>query len=596
MKNIKNNKAITLIALVITIIILLILAGIVIATLFGESGIINQAKNAKDNSVVGLEKEKIELAYMSAVTKNLGKTVTDQNLQDELDLSEGRNKTKVTPKSESIFNVLFIDTNNNYKVDNGKVSKIDDGGNVVIADEDAGIFDYTTGELIKSWTDLVNDGTIRISNGKINSGLIYDGSNYKLVIPSSITSVGGYSFDECDPLRSVFIPSSVTSIENGAFEMCHNLTDLTLSNGLVSIGEDAFQYCSVLTNINIPDTVTSIGTHAFRKCDSFTSITIPKGVIQIGYNPFAGCASLTTMVVEDDNTIYDSRENCNAIIETNTNKLIAIVKGTNIPYSVTKIGEYAFEMNAPSTEITIPTTITSIGDFAYYSTSITSVMIPSSVTHIGINPFAQCSSLNAISVDGENTVYDSRENCNAIIETSTNKLIAGSINTTILAGVSEICDYAFYRCLLNWSLTSTTIPSSVIRIGDYAFYNTHISGGLVIPSGVTEIGNDAFERNDYLRTITISSTVTRIGNYAFYSCGNVNSLSIQNGVKEIGKLAFASMSGIRTLNIPSSVLSIGERAFSGCRNLTITINKAQDSISGSPWGANNTCTITWNGS
>ena len=168
-----------------------------------------------------------------------------------------------------------------------------------------------------------------------------------------------------------------------------------------------------------------------------------------------------------NNTVYDSRNNCNAIIEKATNKLVVGCKNTIIPSTVTSIDSYAFYDCTSLTSITIPNSVMSIASYAFLGCrGLTSLTIPNSVTSIGLNAFGNCNGLSSLSVNSGNTTYDSRNNCNAIIGKETNTLIVGCKNTVIPSTVLSIGNYAFYGCS---ALASVTIPNSVTSIGSFAF-------------------------------------------------------------------------------------------------------------------------------
>ena len=342
-----------------------------------------------------------------------------------------------------------------------------------------------------------------------------------VTIPNSVTNLGVRAFWQCKSLESVTLPNSLTSIEDGTFWGCYGLTSITIPESVTSIGAMAFCSCYNLTSITIPESVTSIGGMAFTGC-GLTSITIPNSVTSVEEAPFAGCNNLTSISVEVGNPVYDSRENCNAIIETSSNTLITGCRKTVVPNSVTSIGKEAFS-NCYLTSITIPESVTSVGVNAFQGCSgLTSITIPKSVTSIGVNAFNGCYGLRFISVEAGNSVYDSRENCNAIIETSSNTLICGCQNTVIPNSVTSVGKEAFSKC---YNLTSITIPESVSSIGKEAFQGCSGLTSITIPESVTNIGELAFSNCTGLTSITILNPVTSIEERAFYPCYQLTSVT-----------------------------------------------------------------------
>ncbi len=418
-------------------------------------------------------------------------------------------------------------------------------------------------------------------NSKIDCNAIIKKESKELVLgckntkfPSGVTRIGAYAFSSCSSLTEVSIPSGVTSIGSAAFKNCSNLTEISIPDSVTGIGMEVFSSCSSLAEISIPDNVTYIGEMAFSGCSSLSRINIPSGVTRIGKSAFSGCSSLSKI---------------------------------NIPDSMTSIKDETFSGCSSLAEISIPSGVASIGENAFKNcSSLTEISIPSGVTSIGKSAFYGCNSLAGIKIDGANTTYDSREDCNAIIETASNHLIYGCKNTKIPSGVTSIGEGAFLDCS---ALTEISIPDSVTSIGKSAFSGCSSLKGIIIPSGVTSIGEGAFWNCSGLEEIKVAegntvydsrdncnavimeeyhelvqitdqtliigckntkipSGVTKIGNDAFNGCTSLTEISIPSGVTNISNDAFSGCSGLAEVSIPDSVTGIGNGAFLGCSSLT----------------------------
>ena len=442
---------------------------------------------------------------------------------------------------------------------------------------------------------------------EVTTGDNYAGYSGSVVIPEEVTYMN--------------ITRKVTRIGAGAFDFCVDLVSITMPNSVTTIGEQSFGGCG-FTSVTIPNSVLSIEGYAFAACRALTSFTLPSSVTSFAERALELCSSLSSISVETGNPKYDSRDNCNCIIETESNKLIAGCNSSFIPDNVTEIGNWAFgecsgltSITIPNgitiigngafgrcsglTSITIPNSVKSIGDFAFSEcSSLTSFTLPNSVTSIGETILGSCTDLSSISVETGNPKYDSRDNCNGIIETETNTLIAGCQNTLIPDNVTSLGNGAFYSCK---NLTSITIPNSVTTIGASAFYDCSKLASVNMSNSVTTIGASAFNSCSSLTYIDLPSSVQSIGNYAFcicgftsitipnsisiiadgvfYGCNNLISVTIPESVTTICMMAFSSCSALKSITIPNSVTSIGNNAFHGCSSLTsITLPNSISSI------------------
>mgnify|MGYP004459860729 FL=1 len=349
-------------------------------------------------------------------------------------------------------------------------------GEVTITDCDTSISgELTIPETIEGYpvTDIGEwafENCTELTNVKIPDSVINIGSgafqycNFTSVaIPDSVANIGGNAFYDCANLKSITIPNGVTSIEDSTFYGCTNLTSIIIPNSVTSISSCAFWECTALKDLTIPDSVTYIGYSAFYRCIGLTNITIPNNVTYIASSSFRECVGLTDIKVAEDNMVYDSRNNCNAIIKTETKELVFGCKNTVIPNNIKCIGYGAFDRCTGLTSIIIPDGVTKI-DYGAFSdcTNLISITIPNSVTCIGDATFSGCTALTSV------TIPDS---------------------------VISVGCWVFQNCT---NLTSVTISNSVTSIGDKAFYCTGLTS-ITIPGSVTSIGESAFGyyRNDY---------------------------------------------------------------------------------------------------
>ena len=395
-----------------------------------------------------------------------------------------------------------------------------------------------------------------------------------VIIPATynnlpVTSIGDKAFYNLTLLTGIKIPNSVTCIGNDSFSFCTKLTNIEIPNSVTSMGKFAFYRCPIETakvpTIAIPyithraaypnETLknvkitggNSIEDQAFEGIDNLESIEIPDSVTSIGYKAFYDCKSLTNIEVSEENENYKDingnlyTKDGTVLIQYATGKKDTSFK---IPSSVTSIGDYAFECCA-LTNISIPDSVTSIGFCSFRDCIfLTSVTIGDGVTSIDDGEFIGCKSLTNIEVSEENENY---------------KDIDGNLYTK---DGSVLIRYAIGK-----KDTSFKIPSSVTSIGDYAFESCALTS-ISIPDSVTSIGVFAFYNCKNLTSVTIGDGVTSIGFYAFEGCENLTSVTIGDGVTSIGDSAFYNCKNLTSVTIGSSVTIIEDYAFGNCRNLT----------------------------
>ena len=514
----------------------------------------------------------------------------------------------------------------------------------------------------------VNGASESITTANIPATVTHYNTTY------NVTSIGNGAFANCSSLTSITIPNSVTSIGDGAFSWCSSLTSVTIPNSVTSIGGSAFLFCSSLTSVTIGNSVTSIGIAAFQLCSSLTSVTIPNSVTSIGSIAFAYCSSLTSVILPNNANIssfafvstgginvdgisYGGKETVNignytfnnvgfitfyldgnattitpsevSVIDCDESLSGDIVISSTlsyqgINYSVTSIGDAAFERCSSLTSITIPNSVTTIGTWAFSGcSSLTSVTIPNSVTYIGVQAFENCSSLTSVTIPssvtsiGNSAFWNCRsltsvtlpENAtigdNAFSNVGT-RVIIDSVTysgpyaslmvgfntfnvgfTTFYVGDNVYrnpvvdamvggCDTNKIEVVILSSIEINDMEYPVTSIGEYAFENCNSLTSVTIPNSVTSVDACAFYNCSSLTSVTIPNSVTSIGGGVFSGCSSLTSVTLSNNITELpcydryGNYYgfFENCSSLTSITIPNNITSIGNRAFYGCSSLT----------------------------
>jgi len=431
-----------------------------------------------------------------------------------------------------------------------------------------------------------------------------------------VTGIGTCA-DEDILIPPVYNSFPVTIIGYRAFFGRTSLTSITIPDSVTKIGSSAFSGCSGLTNITIQDGVTEISDFAFQNCTGLTSVTIGSGVTSVGRGAFSGCTGLTSVHItdiaawlgisfsEESNPLYYAHN-----LYLNGDKVTDLM----IPDGVTSIGSLAFSGCTSLTNITIPDSVTSVGSGAFSGcTGLTSITIPDSVTVIRSSAFSGCTGLTSITIPDSVTVIGNNAfsgctgltsvhitdiaawcgisfasvgednddpNCNPLYYAHNLYLNGKKVTDLVIPdGVTSIGNLAFSGYT---SLTSITIPDSVTEIGYFAFLGctnltsihiTDISAWLGISFHHAEVSPLFYSYNLYLSgekvtDLIVPDSVTEIGDYVFYSCTSLTSVTIPDSVTKIGNSAFYDCTSLTSVTIPDSVTKIGNSAFYDCTSLT----------------------------
>ena len=491
---------------------------------------------------------------------------------------------------------------------------------------DYAFFSEETGEGCESLTSItIPEGVTSIGNYAFAVCI----NLQKITIPSSITTIGEATFSGCNGITDIILPEGVTSIGIAAFGGCENLESVSLPDSLITIGGSAFTYCPNLKNISIPEGVTVIEDGTFSNCSSLTEIIIPDGVTFIGADAFSDCSGLTSISIPNGVTSIGEYafSRCNGLktlaipdgitsIESGTFSECSSLTSITIPDSVTTIERYAFEGCSALENITFSGTIEqwnviTKGDYWNIGTGEYTI-------HCVDGCLNKAGEISVCQIHSSGAIFMNEDQTTTFL--TWDELKAGKDSSVWNYKEFEITDTsvgmgAFGDCK---QLIQVNIPDSITSIDDdfacdtlesigvgknNAYYSSE-KGVLFnkekteliiyprgkkdtiysVPSGVTNIQDNAFVGCEYLTQVDISDSVTDIGICAFTACSNLTSITIPNSVINIGMAAFVECRQLTHVYISDSVTNIGEQAFAWCTNLSYI-----------EVGENNTCYMSEDG-
>lgn len=319
---------------------------------------------------------------------------------------------------------------------------------------------------------------------------------------------------------------TVVGIDDMAFMGCAKLTSVIFPSTLKTIGEGVFYGCSRLTSVELPAQTVSIGNEAFGDCPLLATLSLGEGLKSIGRSAFENCIALT---------------------------------GVSMPAGIESIGALAFKGCTKLASAALGNSLTLLGDSAFYGCSaLQSVELPVTVSSVGTRTFAGCSALNAVGLGNVSTIGEAAFNgCSALTEIA------------IPNGVETLGNYAFYGCSALATVTLGTqerSSSSLKTIGDYAFAETAVKS-VVLPNGVSTLGNYAFNKCVSLATVSLGNSLTAIGDYAFSDCSSLTEAVLGTGITTLGSSLFRNDAKLKKVVVNGKIASVSTYTFNGCSSL-----------------------------
>ena len=328
-----------------------------------------------------------------------------------------------------------------------------------------------------------------------------------LTIPNSVTEIGDMVFAE-SAFTSIVIPDSVTTIGSGMFYDCEELTDVTLPDSITAFNAynlggvpyGWFERCEKLETVKLPESLVTIGIQAFHQCPKFKSINIPKNVASIGWLAFAGNPAMENITVDSENTVFDSRDNCNAIIETATNTLAIGCKNTVVPNGVEHIGTNAFALVDTLKSMVIPDGVTSIDDGAfYYCTGLESIVIPTSLKTIGKQAFDTCKSLTDVYYTGTQEQSEAIDIDDFAGRGLNNYFVNANMHFNYVPEITDVCEHEYAR---------TKLVKPTCTKGGYSIFTCSKCGD-TYKGAVTKITGHSWNNGAITKQPTFSKSGTK---------------------------------------------------------------------------------------
>lgn len=628
-----NNKlkkcdanGVTLIALVVTIVVMLILAGVSINLVIGDNGVVTKAKQAKMKSEFAAYKEELELfntaRYMenpeySIGTLTAGKSTLNYNTNNGSGGSIKEILTSISDeyldKVEIIKGEIYINTKNKMEIEVAQEMGIKPNP----YDIKDGILLSSTGNLLlmdETGTVTIPDSVKEIGSGAFSklTGL------KKIVIPGTVKKISSSAFAFNSTLEEVVLEEGIKEIGDQAFNGCTKLRTVKLPQSLKTINNLAFYDCSNLESINIPSEVQNIGTYVFAGCKALNSVKIEEGVTKVTSSEFSGCTNLTSITIPSTVTninpnAFDRCTNLNEIILSN-NKNYVMSEGMLKTSDETQIIFITAATLKNSNTFIIPENTTKFETNISGYKNITQIQIPASLVKLGTAEIFP-ETINSVIVDSKNITFVSE---NGILYTKDDKKLimcySKEKDIRIPEGMLSISNHSFMQAT---NAENVTLPDSLVSIEGFAFLfgnnykKIHIGKNTsdISPTfkvlnynGIVEIDsnnkyytikdNILYSKDEKtlvcaLYRITgkleIAKGVEKIKSWAF-DVQSMDEVIIQEGLKIIENGAFSQCAQLKRIEIPSSVTTIGTGCFERCSSLeSIEINKEKGSIEGSAW-------------